>query len=129
MHSLIPIYIINIHSLHLYSAAWYTKHYTDFSSRTRPIDFHINEFIQHCNQQLTSCFRPQCLIDQIQVQKIILIVATNQMLDNSINLLFGHLSSWASEVEYFEIFSCLQENQLTQRFFAKFNLLLFFLIS
>ena len=30
-------------------------------------------------QQATSCPNPQCLIDQIQVQKPILVVGTNQM--------------------------------------------------
>ena len=45
-----------------------------------------------------------------------------------VTLLFEHSSSPASEIDYFEIFSCLRENQLAQRFFVKFNLLLFFLI-
>ena len=39
------------------------------------------------------------------------------------------LSSRASELEDFEIFSRPRENQLARRFFVKFNLLLFFLIS
>ena len=34
-----------------------------------------------------------------------------------------------SEIIHFEIFSCLQENQLGRKYFVKFNLLLFFLIS
>ena len=37
------------------------------------------EFFQHWNQQVTSCTTPQCLINQIQVQKPIKFVATNQM--------------------------------------------------
>ena len=44
-------------------------------------------------------------------------------------LLFEHFPSWASEIEHFEIFSHPQENQLTQGFFVKFNLLFFSLIS
>ena len=46
-----------------------------------------------------------------------------------VTLLFGHLSSRASEVEHFEIFNRWQENQLAQHFSLKFNLLLLFLIS
>ena len=34
---------------------------------------------QQGNQQATTCPSPQCLIDQIQVQKPILVVATDQM--------------------------------------------------
>ena len=49
--------------------------------------------------------------------------------DNSdVTLLFEHLPSGASEIEHFKIFSQLRENQLAQRFFVKFNLLLFFLM-
>ena len=44
-------------------------------------------------------------------------------------LLFEHSPSRVSEIEYFEIFSHPQENKLAQRFFVKFNFLLFFLIS
>ena len=38
------------------------------------------EFFQHWNQQVTSCPRPQCLADQIQVQKPIQVVVTDQCL-------------------------------------------------
>ena len=34
------------------------------------------------NQQATSCLSPQCLIDQIKVQKPILVVVTDQMPDH-----------------------------------------------
>ena len=44
------------------------------------------------------------------------------------NPFFEHSPSLASEIEHFEIFSHPQESQLTQRFFVKFNLSLFFLI-
>ena len=37
------------------------------------------EIFKHWNQQATSCSGPQCLVDQIQVQKPILVVATDQM--------------------------------------------------
>ena len=50
------------------------------------------------------------------------------MKDSGVTLLFEHSPIWASEIER-EIFSHLQENQLTRQFFLKFNLLLFFLIS
>ena len=36
---------------------------------------------EHLDQQATSCFSSQYLIDQIQVQKAILVVATVQMPD------------------------------------------------
>ena len=39
------------------------------------------EIFQHWNQQVTSCLSPQCLVGQIQVQKPILVVATDQMPD------------------------------------------------
>ena len=42
----------------------------------------LTEFFQHRNQQATSCPSPQCLVDQIQVQKPILVVATDQMPDH-----------------------------------------------
>ena len=45
------------------------------------------------------------------------------------NHFFEHLPSLVSEIDHFEIFSRPRENQLTQQFFLKFNLLLFFLIS
>ena len=48
---------------------------------------------------------------------------------SDVTLLFEHLPSRASEIERFQIFSCLRENKLAQRFSVKFNLLLFFLIS
>ena len=48
---------------------------------------------------------------------------------SGLTLLFEHSPSWASEIEHFEIFSRPQEIKLTQGFFIKFNLLLFFLIS
>ena len=40
------------------------------------------EFSQHCNQQAISYPSLQCLIDQIQVQKPIQVVATDQMPDH-----------------------------------------------
>ena len=46
---------------------------------------------------------------------------------SGVTLLFEQLPSWASKKK--KIFSCPQENQLAQRFFVKFNLLYFFLIS
>ena len=39
------------------------------------------EFFQQWNQQAPYCPNPQSLADQIQVQKPILVVATNQMPD------------------------------------------------
>ena len=48
---------------------------------------------------------------------------------SGVTLTFEHPLSWASEIENLEIFSCQRENKLAQRFFVKFNLLLFFLIS
>ena len=64
-----------------------------FSSRTDPSIFttapvflasqtKLNEFIQHLNQQATSYPSAQCLVDEIQVQKPILVVATDQMPDH-----------------------------------------------
>ena len=41
------------------------------------------EFFQHWSQQATSCPSPQFLIDQIQVQKPILFVATDQIPDKT----------------------------------------------
>ena len=41
------------------------------------------EFSQHLNEQATSSPIPQCLIDQIQVQKPIQGVATDQMPDHT----------------------------------------------
>ena len=49
--------------------------------------------------------------------------------DGGVTLLFEHSTSRASEIEHFETFSRLRENQLTPRFFIKFSLLLFSLIS
>ena len=42
------------------------------------------EFFQHWNQQTTSCPSPQCLVDKIQVQKPIQVVATNQRHDHTL---------------------------------------------
>ena len=39
------------------------------------------EFFQQWNQQATSCPNLPCLVDQIQVQKLILVVTTDQMPD------------------------------------------------
>ena len=61
----------------------------DFSSRTDPSIFRLiapvllNEFFQHLNQQATYCSSPECLLNQIQVQKQILVVATDQMPDHT----------------------------------------------
>ena len=44
-------------------------------------------------------------------------------------LIFEHSPSRASEIDYFEIFSRLQENQLARWFVVKSNLLLLFFIS
>ena len=41
------------------------------------------EYIQHWNQQATSCASPQYLMDQIQVQKPIPVAATDHMPDHS----------------------------------------------
>ena len=41
------------------------------------------EFSQRWNQQATSYPSPQCLVDQIQVQKPIQVVATDQMPDHN----------------------------------------------
>ena len=49
--------------------------------------------------------------------------------NSGVTLLFEHSLSRASEIDYFEIFSCLQGNQLAWQFVVKFNLLLLFLIS
>ena len=49
--------------------------------------------------------------------------------NSGVTLLFEHLPSGASEIEHFKVFSCRRENQLARRFFVRFNLLLFFLIS
>ena len=66
-----------------------------FFLKNRPIHFHINstsvktgqmkpaEFFQHWNQQATSCPNPQCLVDQIQVQKSIIVVFTDWMPDHT----------------------------------------------
>lgn len=48
---------------------------------------------------------------------------------SGVTLLFEHSRRRASEIEDFEIFSRLRENQLPQQFIIKFNLLLLFLIS
>ena len=40
-------------------------------------------FFQHWNQQATSCPTTQCLVDQIQAQKQILVVVTDQMPDHT----------------------------------------------
>ena len=48
---------------------------------------------------------------------------------SGVTLLFEHSPSQASEIEHFDIFSHLRENQLAQQFFEKFNLLFFVLIS
>ena len=40
------------------------------------------EFFQHWNQQATSGPSPQCLLDQIKIQKPILDIATGQMPDH-----------------------------------------------
>ena len=40
-------------------------------------------FSQHWNYQATSCPCPQCLVDQIQVQKLIQAIATYQMPDGT----------------------------------------------
>ena len=45
-----------------------------------------------------------------------------------VTLLFERSPSRASEIDYFEVFTRLRENQLTRRFVVKFKLLLFFLI-
>ena len=42
----------------------------------------LGEFSQHSNYQATSCPSPQCLVDQSQVQKPILFIATDQMPDH-----------------------------------------------
>ena len=42
----------------------------------------VVEFLQHWNKQITSCPSPQCLVGHIQVQKSVLIVATDQMPDH-----------------------------------------------
>ena len=47
---------------------------------------------------------------------------------SGVTLRFEHSPSQASEIEYFEIFSCLQQNQPPWQFSVKFNLLLLFLI-
>ena len=41
------------------------------------------EFTQHSNQQATSYHSPQSLVDQIQVQKPIQVVVTDQMPDHT----------------------------------------------
>ena len=41
------------------------------------------EFFQHWTQQATSYPSPQCLIDQIQIQEPILVVAKDQMPDHT----------------------------------------------
>ena len=44
-------------------------------------------------------------------------------LASGVTLLFEHSPSRTSEIEHFEIFSRLRENQLAQQLFVKFNLL------
>ena len=57
----------------------------DFSSKTDPSIFRLiapvllNEFFQ----QATYCSSPECLLDQIQIQKRIQVVATDQMPDHT----------------------------------------------
>ena len=61
----------------------------DFSSMTGPIHFHINSTnvirpvkqnqLIFSSRQVTSCLTPQYLVDQIQVQKSIVVAATDQM--------------------------------------------------
>ena len=46
-----------------------------------------------------------------------------------VTFIFEHFPSRTSKIGHFKIFSHPRENQLTRRFFVKFNLLLFFLIS
>ena len=70
----------------------------DFSSRTDPTTFtsiapvlYLTiqkkpvEFFQHWTQQAASCPSPQCLKNQIQVQKSILVAATYQIPDHTQN--------------------------------------------
>ena len=69
----------------------------EFSSQTHPSIFtaiapvlldrsnKTSEFFQYWNQQTISYPRPQCLIDQIQVQQPILVAATDQMPDHTQN--------------------------------------------
>ena len=62
-----------------------------FFLKKRAIHFHINsssinrlvKWNQHWNQQSTSCPSSQCLVDQIQVQKPILIAVTDLMPDHT----------------------------------------------
>ena len=42
----------------------------------------LNEFFQYWNQQATSCPSQQSLVDQIQVQKPVLVIVTGQMPDH-----------------------------------------------
>ena len=49
--------------------------------------------------------------------------------NSGVTLLFEHSPSRPSKIEHSEIFCRPRENQLARRFFVKFNLLLFFLIS
>ena len=65
---------------------------SDFSAQTVPSIFtsiasallgQLNQFFQHLNQQATSCPSPKCLVDQVQFQKTILVVATDQMPDHT----------------------------------------------
>ena len=51
------------------------------------------------------------------------------LLTSGVTLRFEHSSSRVSEIEHFQIFYRPRENRLVRRFFVKFNLLLFFLIS
>ena len=48
---------------------------------------------------------------------------------SGVTLLSEHSPSQASEIDYIEIFSRPQENELARQFFVKFNFLLSFLIS
>ena len=52
------------------------------------------------------------------ISNITLLVSHN----TAVTLLFEHLPSRGSEIQYFEIFSHLWENQLAQLFFAKISL-------
>ena len=40
------------------------------------------EFFQHWNQQAVSCHSSLCYVGEIEVQKLAVIVATNQMLND-----------------------------------------------
>ena len=51
----------------------------------------------------------------VNIHKILTKFVHSSLYDNSgVTLLFEHLPNQARETEHFEIFSCLQENQLAQ---------------